>query len=184
MDYVAADALMAGLDEVRRSPVDGGRVELIVRRPAVDEREALLEGLLDDAEGLVGDTWRYRGSSRTADGSAHPAMQLTVMNVRVAVLVAGRPERRQLAGDQVYVDLDLSEDNLPPGSRLAMGRAVIEVSGEPHTGCRKFAARFGPDALRFVDSPEGRRLRLRGMNASIVASGIVRVGDQVHKLPE
>jgi hypothetical protein len=176
-------ALQAGLGHVRESPPDHGTVEMIVRRPAVDEREVLAAGTLDVDTGLGGDTWPVRGSSRTPDGSAHPGMQLTVMNVRAALLVAQHPDRRQLAGDQLYVDLDLSPANLPAGTRLAVGSAVIEVSGEPHLGCAKFAARFGQEALRFVNSRTGRGLRLRGLNARIVASGTVRPGDRVSKLP-
>lgn len=157
-------------------------VELIVRRPAVGEREVLAVGTLDAGTGLVGDNWRARGSTGTADGSAHPGMQLTVMNARAALLVARHPDRRVLAGDQLYVDLDLSPANLPAGTRLAVGSAVIEVSEEPHLGCAKFAARFGKDAWRFVNSRTGRGLRLRGLNARILASGTVRPGDRASKL--
>jgi MOSC domain-containing protein YiiM len=170
--------LEAGLDAVRRAPADEGRVALIVRRPAENEREVLAEATLDDRLGLVGDAW----SSRTGRRPPDPARQVTVMGARAAALVAGRDERWQLAGDQLYVDLDISEDNLPPGSRLGLGAAVIEVSAEPHLGCAKFAARFGRDALRFVNSETGRRLRLRGLNARVVVAGTVRVGDRVRRL--
>jgi hypothetical protein len=183
VEHLSTAALEAGLEEVRCSPSDGGRVELIVRRPAVDQREVLAEGRLDAAAGLVGDTWPARGSKRTADGSPHPGMQLTVMNSRAALLVAGQPGRRMLAGDQIYADLDLSPANLPPGTRLALGSAVIEVTDQPHLGCAKFAARFGADALRFVNSRVGRALRLRGLNARIVVSGTVRAGDPIRKVP-
>jgi len=175
-------ALQAGLGYVRESPPDHGTVEMIVRRPAVDEREVLAVGTLDVDVGLAGDTWQARGSSRTPDGSAHPGMQLTVINVRAALLVAQDPGRRQLAGDQLFVDLDLSPANLPAGTRLAVGTAVIEVSEQPHLGCAKFAARFGQEALRFVNSGTGRGLRLRGLNARILTSGTVRPGDRISKL--
>ena len=181
MLYLSTTDLEAGLDDIRRSPADGGRLELIVRRPAVDEREVLAEGVLDCEHGLVGDTWKARGSSRTPDGSSHPDMQLNVINARLAALVAGDPERRQLAGDQLFVDLDLSVGNLPPGTRLALGTAVIEVTEQPHTGCKKFSARFGQEALRFVNSPVGRDLRLRGLNARVVTGGTIRVGDVIRK---
>lgn len=166
--------LESGLDQIRRSPADEGRVELIVRRPAENEREVLLEAMLDCAQGLVGDNW--------ANGSAHPDAQLTVMNARAALLVAGQADRRQLAGDQLYVDLDLSEHNLPPGTRLQVGSAVIEVTHPPHLGCNKFAGRFGLDARRFVNSAVGRQLRLRGLNARVVVSGTVRVDDTIRKV--
>ncbi|HUL24637.1 MAG TPA: MOSC domain-containing protein [Streptosporangiaceae bacterium] len=183
VDHLGTAELHAGLDHIRESPPDNGVVELIVRRPAVDEREVLAVGSLDVAAGLTGDTWQARGSTRTADGSPHPGMQLTVMNSRAALLVAQDPGRRMLAGDQLYVDLDLSPANLPAGTRLAVGSAVIEVTAQPHLGCAKFAARFGKDAWRFVNSRAGRELRLRGLNARVVASGTVRPGDPIRKLP-
>jgi MOSC domain-containing protein len=182
MEHLSAAALEAGLDEVRRAPPDRGRVELIVARPARGEREELEEGTLDENEGLVGDNWRVRGSALTQDGLADPDKQLTVMNVRAAALVAGRSDRRQLAGDQIYVDLDLSVDNLPPGALLELGSAVIQISQQPHLGCKKFAERFGQDALRLVNSYTGRQLRLRGLNAKVVVAGTVRQGDVVRKL--
>ena len=182
MEHPITNALEAGLDHIRRAPTDRGRVELIVRRPAENEREVLAIGVLDRSEGLVGDTWRVRPSMRTPDGSAHPDMQLNVMSSRVAQLVAGRADRWQLAGDELFLDLDLSETNLPAGTRLELGSAVIEITDQPHLGCAKFASRFGADALRFVNSPAGRELRLRGLNARVIMAGDVRAGDEVRKL--
>jgi hypothetical protein len=180
--HLTMDALLAGLDQVRLSPADAGSVELIVRRPAVDEREVLAEAVLSLVEGVVGDTWRVRGSSRTEDGSAHPEMQLTVMNARAAALVAVDLQRRPLAGDQLYLDIDLSGENMPPGTRLTLGSAVIEITDQPHRGCAKFAQRFGREALRLVNSPVGCQLNLRGVNAKVVAAGRVGVGDVVRKI--
>jgi MOSC domain-containing protein YiiM len=154
---------------------------MIVRRPAVDEREVLDEARLDVTLGLTGDTWRERGSSSTPDGTANPAAQVTVMSARAAALIAGDRERWPLAGDQLFVDLDLGGENLPPGTRLSLGDAVLEVSAKPHTGCKKFAERFGQDAARFVNSPVGRELSLRGINTRVVVPGTVRVGDTVRK---
>lgn len=182
LTHVGMTELEAGLDEIRRSPADVGVLELIVRRPRRDEREVLEEGELTLSEGLVGDSWKERGSSRTADGGPHPDMQLNVMNARAIALVARGRERWPLAGDQLYIDLDLSDENLPPGARLSIGSAVIEVTPQPHTGCKKFVARFGPDAMKFVNSPAGRQLRLRGLNARVVRPGRVRVGDTVRKV--
>ena len=182
MPHLTAAALEAGLDHVRQSPSDHGTLELIVRRPAVDEREVLAEATLDTLVGLVGDSWSQRASRSSADGRPHPDRQLTIINERAALLVAIDPERRQLAGDQLYVDLDLSPVNLPAGTRLAVGSAVIEVTEPPHLGCAKFAARFGEDAWRFVNSRVGRELRLRGLNARVLVPGTVRVGDTIGKL--
>jgi len=174
--------LEAGLNEIRKSPQDEGVLKLIVRRPRVDEREVLNAGELNLAEGLVGDSWKMRSSSRMADGSAHPEMQLNIMNSRVIALVAQDEERWQLAGDQLFLDMDLSDENLPAGTRLALGSAVIEVTAQPHTGCQKFVARFGPDAMKFVNSPLGKQLHLRGINARVVRAGVIKVGDVAQKV--
>lgn len=175
--------LEAGLDLIRRSPADGGVLELIVRRPAVDEREVLEEGELDLESGLVGDNWKTRGSARTTDGFGHPEMQLNIMNARAAALVARDKTRWPLAGDQLYLDLDLSDANLPPGARLALGpEAVIEVTPIPHNGCQKFVERFGLEAMKFVNSPVGKQLHLRGINAKIIKPGPIRVGDVARKV--
>jgi hypothetical protein len=174
--------LEAGLDAIRRSPKDEGVIALIVRRPQVDAREVLEEGELDLVEGLVGDTWKVRSSSRTPDGAAHPDMQLNVMNARVIALLAREKDRWPLAGDQLFIDMDVSSENLPPGTRLALGSAVIEVTDQPHTGCKKFEARFGLDALKLVNSPLGRQLQLRGVNAKVTQPGVIRVGDFVKKI--
>jgi MOSC domain-containing protein YiiM len=104
------------------------------------------------------------------------------MNARVIDLVAREKDRWSLAGDQLFIDLDVSAENLPPGTRLALGSAVIEVTNQPHTGCKKFAARFGLDALKFVNSPVGRQLQLRGVNARVRQAGVIRIGDLVKKL--
>jgi MOSC domain-containing protein YiiM len=180
--HLTAAELHAGLDEIRRSPPNDGVLALIVRRPEVGAREVLERGQLDLAQGLVGDSWSRRGSRRSSDGGPHPEMQLNVMNARAVALVAQAAERWQLAGDQLFVDLDLSAANLPAGTRLAIGSAVIEVTPEPHTGCAKFVERFGLDAMTFVNSPVGRELNLRGINARVVQPGEVRVGDRVRKL--
>ncbi len=182
MKHATIAALEAGLDNIRQSPTDVGVLELIVRRPQVEAREVLEVGELDLVEGLVGDNWKTRGSSQTADGSAHPDMQLNIMNARVIALLAEKKERWALAGDQLYMDLDLSEENVPPGTRLSLGEAVVEVTDQPHTGCKKFAARFGLDALKFISSPVGKQLQLRGINAKVIRAGAIRIGDTVKKV--
>lgn len=179
MEHLSTPELYAGLDHIRAAPRDEGRVMLIVRRPEVDQREELEEGELDVTVGLVGDNWLTKGSGSRSDGAADPDSQLNVMNARLAALVARAPERWALAGDQLYLDLDLSLANLPLGTRLELGSATIEVTPKPHRGCAKFTRRFGLDAMRFVNSPVGQELRLRGLCAKVVTPGTIRHGDAV-----
>lgn len=178
------DDLTEGLEYLLDSPAAAGVVEMIAARPAEDQRELLTTAKLDTEIGLVGDSWKARGAGHTEDGSADRKAQLTLMNSRVIDLVAGERHRWALAGDQLYVDLDLSQQNLPPGSRLQIGDAVIEISDKAHTGCKKFASRFGAEALRFVNTGVGRDARFRGVNAFVVKSGEIGVGDSVLKLTE
>lgn len=182
MKYLTTEELEAALDHLRDAPKDEGVLQLIVRRPQTDEREVLEEAQLDSAGGLLGDNWVVRGSSKTPDGSAHPDMQINIMNARVTALVAQDSERWALAGDQLYIDMDLSKENLPAGSRIKVGTAVLEVSPLPHTGCHKFVSRFGVDAMKFVNSPVGKELCLRGINAKVVQTGTVRKGDRATKI--
>jgi hypothetical protein len=167
--HVPVEILEAGLEDIKQSPKTAGALRLIVCRPRVESRETLHEGRLDEVTGLAGDSWLQRGSSKTADGSANPEMQITLMNARAIALVAGSLERWPLAGDQLFVDLDLSNTNRPAGSQLRVGEAIIEITAPPHTGCAKFKERFGPAALAFVNSPVGRELNLRGVHARITS---------------
>jgi MOSC domain-containing protein YiiM len=176
------EQLDAALPAIRESPRDQGSVELIVCRPAIGERTVLEVAMLDAEIGLVGDTWSVRGNPKMPYNTPHPEAQVTLMNARVIAVIAGEREHWPLAGDQLYVDLDLGLDNLAPGTRLQVGDAVLAVTRLPHTGCAKFLERFGPDALRWVSDPDGRMLNLRGVNARVVVPGQVRRGDPVHKL--
>jgi MOSC domain-containing protein len=182
MSHVPLAELESGVDRIRNSPSQDGRVELIVCRPAVGHREVLNVAEVDHLVGVVGDCWRTRGSSSTPDGNFNPDAQITLMNARSVAAIAGERERWQLAGDQFYVDLDLSEANLPPGTRVEVGAAVLEVTALPHRGCGKFLKRFGIDAVKFVNSAVGRELNLRGINARVVQGGTVRTGDAIRKL--
>ena len=180
--HLSAAELAAGLAEVRLAPADHGTLLMIVVRPDREQRELPGRAELTAEAGLVGDRWARHTTRKLPDGRRNPDTQLTLLNARAAALIAGPRERWPLAGDNLVVDLDLSLANLPAGQRLRIGGAVIEITEEPHTGCSKFSRRFGPDALKFVNSPEGRALRLRGVNAMVVQAGGVQLGDRIRKL--
>ncbi|MDH4125704.1 MAG: MOSC domain-containing protein [Gammaproteobacteria bacterium] len=175
--HLAVAALEESVEHILQSPRDAGELKLIVRRPAVDQRETLAQARLDEATGLVGDNWSTRSK-------VHPEMQLNIMNARVIAAVAQTPERWPLAGDQLFIDLDLSRENLPVGTQIALGDAIIEVTEPPHTGCKKFAARFGVDAMVFVNSGRGRQLNFRGICARVVKSGEIKLGDLARKISQ
>ena len=181
MQHLTLEELEAGLAQVAQSPKDNGELRLIVRRPANGQREILQAGEVDLAVGLVGDNWKTRGSPRAPDGLANPNSQVTIMNARVIALLAREENRWPLAGDQLYVDFDLSASNIPPGTQLAIGSAVLEVTAQPHAGCKKFAERFGVQSVEFVNSPEQKEMQLRGINTKVVRPGIIRVRDVVKK---
>ena len=182
LTHATLDELRGSLDDVRQAPADRGVVAMVVRRPAADLREVLQEGLFLEVEGLSGDTWRQRHSPRTPDGAPHPDTQITLMGTRALRAITPDETRWPLAGDQLIVDLDLTYENLPPGTRLRIGEATLEVTDQPHTGCAKFIERFGIDAMKWVNSPEGRALNLRGIYAKVVSPGVVRPGDTIRKL--
>ncbi len=170
--------LEAGLDTIRQAPKDSGTLEMIIRRPQIGEREQLEEGEIDLVEGLVGDNWK----TRYGDRPANPDAQITITNARAIQHISQDKERWALAGDQLYADFDLSEANVPAGTRLAIGAAIVEVTAEPHPGCKKFVERFGMDAMTFVNSAVGKELHLRGINCKVVQAGAISLGDTITKL--
>jgi hypothetical protein len=182
--HISADEIEEKIADVMASPKDSGTLEMIVRRPAENEREVVETGFLSVETGLVGDNWLLRGSSRTDNGLGHPEMQLNLMNWRFVNLIAGSRERIPLAGDQLFVDLDLGPDNVPPGTRLFIGDAVIEITAIPHLGCKKFVERFGIDAMKYANSDFGRSHNLRGVNAKVVTAGDVAVRNGVRVMSQ
>lgn len=181
--YFSTAEIEAGIEYVLASPRDVGTLEMIVRRPKINAREVIERGELDVANGLVGDNWLKKGSRWRRGGD--PERQLTVMNWRFAKLIAGAEGRIPLAGDQLYVDLDLSIENLPPGARIAIGeRAIIEVTKPPHLGCKKFVERFGIDAMMYANSDFGRIHNLRGVNAKVIEFGSIKTLDRVRRVPK
>ena len=182
MPILADTQLLAGLAHIRHAPATRGTLELIVARPSVGEREVIDEGLLDLAVGLVGDSWSNRAGPRGAP-DPDPERQLTLINPRFSRLIGGDDAGAALAGDQLHVDFDLSEQNIPAGTRVRVGETVVEITAPPHTGCQKFSSRFGVTALQFVNSPTGRALQLRGVNARVIVPGTIRVGDTVNTEP-
>jgi hypothetical protein len=184
MNYKEYTTLSQGFDIIKDSPAIEGTVQMIVIRPEVNQRKELDEGMLDEEKGLVGDNWFSRGSSQTPDGSAHPGMQVNIMNSRVIRLITQEQNDWKMAGDQLFVDLNLSKSNVPPGTRLTAGEAILEVTEIPHTGCKKFAERFGTEALKFISTREGKEWQLRGINAKVVKSGAVKLGDPIIVMSE
>lgn len=170
--HVPADELSRRFAELTPPPRDAGSVRLLVRRGwHQGRREEPASVMLSASEGMPGDSWS-RSEGRTPDS------QLTAMEVGVAEMIAnGQPW--SLFGDQLYLDLDLSAENLPVGSAVAVGEAVLEVTPKPHKGCAKYQARFGADALRLISRPDLRPRHLRGIYLRVVTDGLVRVGDAV-----
>jgi len=174
--------LELGIDEIKDSPKDNGVLEMIVCRPETETREIINAGEINLENGLAGDNWKARGNDHTPDGSADPEAQITLMNSRVIQLLSGDKKDWQWAGDQLFVDMDLSIDNLPPHSRIQIGSVILEISAKPHTGCKKFSGRFGIEALEFISTPLGKALRMRGVNAKVIQAGEIKVGDVVRKI--
>lgn len=180
--YLTLAELEAGLDHVRQSPRDGGNLDAIVIRPETDARLSLERCEVSPQLGVHGDNWAKGCWLSLADGSPHPHVQIAIMNSRAISLIAGEPQRWPWAGDNLFVDLDLSDANLPHGQRLQIGSAVLEITAEAHNGCSKFAKRFGNDAVKWVNSPIGKQLHLRGIYAKVVQAGVVAVGNRITKI--
>lgn len=180
--HLTTEQLEAGLDSILQSPDDHGRLEMIVIRPREDERIELDECELSAEGGVRGDRWITSSPLQLDDGRSHPDVQIAVINSRLIDLVAGERSRWSLAGDNLYIDLNLASENLPVGQQLAIGDVVLQVTNQPHNGCHKFTERYGRDAVKFVNSDEGKRLHLRGVYVRVLKPGQVHVGDAIRKL--
>ena len=180
--HLTLEQLQKGLPQIEASPKDKGTLRAIVIRPLTDERKSLDRCELSFKGGVHGDNWADGCWMKQEDGSPHPDVQVAIMNSRAIDLIAGEEERWPLAGDNLFVDFDLSEDNLPPGTRVIVGGVLLEITEVPHNGCKKFAERFGKDAVKFVNSTAGKQLHLRGIYAKVIDAGTVRVGDSVIKV--
>lgn len=180
--HLTIDELNDGLPEIRRSPDNSGILNAIVIRPATDERISLPHCELSPEGGVYGDNWALGCWKLLPDGRPDPEVQVTLMNSHAIALIAQEESRWPLAGDNLYVDLDLSGENLPPGQQLSLGSVVLEITSIAHNGCKKFAQRFGPDAVRFVNSEQGKALHLRGIYAKVTQAGVVQIGDEIKKL--
>lgn len=184
MGYKTLSELEASISIIRQSPVNNGAVALLVRRPKENQREVVNTAIITRERGMDGDNWQEKPSSSSADGGPHPDKQITLMNSRAIAAITGDKTFWPPAGDQIFVDLQLGYENLPPGTLLQVGGAILRVSEPPHRGCKKFAERFGQDAMRFVNSEVGRELNLRGINCSVIQSGEVHLGDFVYKISQ
>lgn len=180
--YLTTEQIEAGLSHILASPQDQGTLEAIVIRPEENERELRKLVYLTPECGVEGDRWATSSSLRLADGRPDPRVQVSLMNFRILRMIAGDEDRMCLAGDNLIVDLDLREANVPVGQKLAIGEAVVQVTEVPHTGCKKFANRYGEDATRFINAAERKSLHLRGLYARVLQAGTVQVGDVIRKV--
>jgi hypothetical protein len=176
--------LEAGLPGILAAPRDHGVLCAIVVRGGPGERRDLDSAEVSLAGGVDGDRWARGCWMTTEDGRPHPDVQVCIMNARCIALIAGARENWPPAGDNLFIDMALDPDNLPPGTRLAIGAAVLEITAVPHNGCAAFIARYGRDACVFVNSGAGKANRLRGIYARVARDGRVTVGDRVSKLVE
>jgi hypothetical protein len=174
--------LEAGLPPIQDAPRDHGVVRGIVIRPASDQRLSLTRCDFSLAGGVHGDAWARGCWKSLPDGRPDPDVQVAIMNSRAIALIARDPGCSPLAGDNLFADFNLSRESLFAGQQLAVGTVILEITDVPHNGCSKFAERFGADAVKFVNSEAGKRLRLRGVYARVVQDGTVSVGDVIRKL--
>ena len=182
VQYLTTVELEQRLPEVLESPRDGGLLEKIVVRPASDERRTPSTVRLTVDGGVEGDRWVTDSYYRLPDGRSDPCCQVSLINARFLRQIAGSEDAMCLAGDNLVVDLDLSAENLPAGTRLAIGAsAVIEITDKPHTGCSSLARRYGDDVRQFMNNARGKSLHLRGRYARVIAEGTIAVGDVVQK---
>lgn len=184
IEHPTVETLETGLEIIRNSPQDNGTLEMIVVRPAKNQRSTLQECELSLKRGVEGDHWANGCWKSLPDGSPDPDVQVTIMNSRCLKLISASSSQWPLAGDNLIVDMDLSVQNLQPGQKLSIGSAILEITSVPHTGCNNFKERFGIDSLKFISSKIGKELRLRGIYARIIRDGHIKVGDRLKKIAD
>lgn len=182
MKFVTQPEIDQRLSSVLDSPKDQGTVEMIVVRPFKNQRKTLIHVLFSPEAGVTGDNWKTQCWKKLNDGQSDPDVQVAIMNARMIDMLTDDKAHWPLAGDQLFVDFDLSVTNLSPGDQLQIGDAVLQITAEPHRGCSKFKQRFGELAMHCVNSAQGDAHRLRGIYAKIISAGNVSVGDVIHKI--
>jgi hypothetical protein len=181
-EHRTKEELEAGLAGILESPQNDGTLECIVIRPASEQRESLNSCEVSLAGGPHGDHWAKGCWKTTEDGKPHPDVQICIMNARCIALIAGDKDQWPPAGDNLFVDLDLRPENMPPGTRLRIGSAMLEITDTPHNGCAKFVERYGKAAAVFVNGANGKAMHLRGIYARVLHDGLVSVGDRIQKV--
>ncbi|MEM6942438.1 MAG: MOSC domain-containing protein [Pseudomonadota bacterium] len=174
--------LEAALPLILAAPKDGGRLDMIVSRPAPGERTLPQRARLTAEGGVEGDHWAKGCWLSLDDGTPHPDVQICLMMSRMIRAIAGEEAHWPPAGDNLFIDMDLTPANTPPGTRLALGSVEMVVTPEPHNGCEAFIERFGREACVFVNTGPGKTHRLRGIYCRVTKDGDISVGDSLRKI--
>ena len=180
--FRSRDELLESLPYILSAPADEGQVRAIVIRPAAGQRRMLDRVDVSARGGLEGDHWAEGCWLSTEDGAPHPDVQVCIMSARCIEAIAGPEANWAAAGDNLFIDMDLSPENLPPGTRVAIGTVELILTAEPHNGCQSFIDRYGRDACVFVNTGPGKANRLRGIYGRVTRDGTIRRGDVMRKI--